>query len=437
MRPNSTNNDSNNNESSSSTIHGRIIIHDRNRVQSEVLPIYFNHASFASLRRQLSYFSFVRVGKSRQNDVMYTNDAVVDLCDILKLKRRTTATSSTTAVPPAPTSPWAAIATPTTMLVGHQGQVEESMLLTGSVKDSSQRKVRLHSLDLRDVLRQQQQQEQLQQQQQQQKEHLHHSNVSSAADVASAVLSGTLHAAKSNDNLDTTTAIARSSSSSKSISGGGSGVMIRVRAPVLPLCHRRSTPLTSSYADSSMSHSSDNEEVEEEGEEEDVSNNKSSSITGSNDDDEDVLQQHHHHAANHNTNMLRKNITNNSSSNNFKHRQHQQSSTTIVTKQNSIITHKDRTKKLDRLLSVNNIVPFIHLPSSKHSATNKSLSRSNKKRRKMSKKEEAATTTTEEEYVEMIVGGMSTLKEHNMTRRERAGSDAAINALLALGSHSM
>ena len=62
----------------------------------------------------------------------------------------------------------------------------------------------------------------------------------------------------------------------------------------------------------------------------------------------------------------------------------------------------------------------------------------------MSKKEEAATaataattTTTEEEYVEMIVGGMSTLKEHNMTRRERAGSDAAINALLALGSHSM
>jgi hypothetical protein len=112
----------------------------------------------------------------------------------------------------------------------------------------------------------------------------------------------------------------------------------------------------------------------------------------------------------------------------------------MVKKQNSIITHKDRTKKLDRLLSVNNIVPFIHLPSSKHSATNKSLSRSNKKRRKMSKKEEAATatTTTEEEYVEMIVGGMSTLKEHNnMTRRERAGSDAAINALLALGSHSM
>lgn len=416
----SVNNDSNNNEGTI-IIHGKIIIHDRNRVQSEVLPIYFNHASFASLRRQLSYFSFVRVGKNRhQSHVMYTNDAVVDLSDILKLKRRTTTATTTAFTAPvtAATSPRAAIATmtTTTLVEDYQGQVIADSRLTGrsnsktSVKDS-QRKVRLHSLDLRDVLRQQQQQQ----------EDLHHSNVSSAADVASAVLSGTLHAAKSNDNLDTTTA-ARGSKS-----GGGERVIRPMRAPVLPLCHRRSTPLTTSYADSSMSHSSDNE-VEEGGEEDISNNNKSSSITGSNDDDEEGLQQHYHAA----------NITTNNNCNNNKRRHHhheqqqqqqQQSSSSTTVKPNDIITRKVRTK-LDRLLSVNNIVPFIHLPSSHYSAANKILSRGNK-RRKMSKKEVA---TTEEEYVDC---GWCVNIEGKHDKEGMAGSDAAVNALLALGSHPL
>jgi hypothetical protein len=68
---------------------GQVIIHDRNRVQSEVLPFYFNHASFASFRRNLSYFSFVRLGKGRHSGaVTYVNDAVFELTDILLLKRR-------------------------------------------------------------------------------------------------------------------------------------------------------------------------------------------------------------------------------------------------------------------------------------------------------------------------------------------------------------
>ena len=350
---------------------------------------------------------------------MYTNDAVVDLSDILKLKRRTTTTTTTASTAPvtAATSPRAAIATTTTTLVeDYQGQVIADSRLTGrsnsktSVKDSQQ-KVRLHSLDLRDVLRQQPQQQ----------EHLHHSNVLSAADVASAVLSGTLHAAKSNDNLDTTTA-ARSSKS-----GEGERVIRPMRAPVLPLCHRRSTPLTTSYADSSMSHSSDNE-VDEGGEEDISNNNKSSSITGSNDDDEEGLQQHYHAA----------NITTNNNSNNNKRRHHhheqqqqqqqqqqQSSSTTVKPKPNDIITRKVRTK-LDRLLSVNNIVPFIHLPSSHYSAANKILSRGNK-RRKMTKKEVA---TTEE-------CGWCVNIEGKHDKEGTAGSDAAIKALLALGSHSL
>jgi len=67
---------------------GRIIVHDRVTVESKVLPRYFNHSSFASLRRQLNYFSFVRLGKGRQRESTYINEHVVDIDDILHLKRR-------------------------------------------------------------------------------------------------------------------------------------------------------------------------------------------------------------------------------------------------------------------------------------------------------------------------------------------------------------
>ena len=40
------------------------------------------------MRRQLNYFSFVRVGKGRQRESTYINEAVVELDDILQLKRR-------------------------------------------------------------------------------------------------------------------------------------------------------------------------------------------------------------------------------------------------------------------------------------------------------------------------------------------------------------
>lgn len=68
---------------------GRIVVHDRIHVEENVLPRYFNHSSFASLRRQLNYFNFVRVGKGRQRESTYVNDYVVVLDDILHLKRRT------------------------------------------------------------------------------------------------------------------------------------------------------------------------------------------------------------------------------------------------------------------------------------------------------------------------------------------------------------
>lgn len=74
----------------------RIVVHNRFLVENEVLPKYFNHSSFASLRRQLNYFDFTRIGRGRRNDVKatYQNPSVLILPDILKLKRKTNRTSS-------------------------------------------------------------------------------------------------------------------------------------------------------------------------------------------------------------------------------------------------------------------------------------------------------------------------------------------------------
>lgn len=76
------------NRSTGSRVLGRIIVHDRVQVEANVLPRYFNHSSFASLRRQLNYFNFVRLGKGRQRESVYVNENVIELDDILHLKRR-------------------------------------------------------------------------------------------------------------------------------------------------------------------------------------------------------------------------------------------------------------------------------------------------------------------------------------------------------------
>jgi len=67
---------------------GRIVVHDRRKVEASILPRYFNHSSFASLRRQLNYFSFTRMCKGRQRGATYCNEGVVVMDDILRLKRR-------------------------------------------------------------------------------------------------------------------------------------------------------------------------------------------------------------------------------------------------------------------------------------------------------------------------------------------------------------
>jgi len=73
---------------------GRIVVHDRIKVENEILPRYFNHSSFASLRRQLNYFSFTRIGKGRQKGATYCNEGVIAIEDILRLRRRSTSVSN-------------------------------------------------------------------------------------------------------------------------------------------------------------------------------------------------------------------------------------------------------------------------------------------------------------------------------------------------------
>lgn len=78
------------------------MVHDRAKVESEILPRYFNHASFASLRRQLNYFAFTRVGKGKQKGATYSNDKVIELMDILSLKRRVVGSTPSPSVPVIP-----------------------------------------------------------------------------------------------------------------------------------------------------------------------------------------------------------------------------------------------------------------------------------------------------------------------------------------------
>jgi len=73
---------------------GRIVVRDRIELAAKVLPKYFNHKSFAHFRRQLNYFYFARLGKGRQRESTYLNESVVDLNDILQLKRRPVNSSS-------------------------------------------------------------------------------------------------------------------------------------------------------------------------------------------------------------------------------------------------------------------------------------------------------------------------------------------------------
>eukprot|EP00581_Thalassiosira_minuscula_P009264 CAMPEP_0183708246 /NCGR_PEP_ID=MMETSP0737-20130205/4613_1 /TAXON_ID=385413 /ORGANISM="Thalassiosira miniscula, Strain CCMP1093" /LENGTH=358 /DNA_ID=CAMNT_0025936087 /DNA_START=77 /DNA_END=1153 /DNA_ORIENTATION=- len=297
------------------TINSRIIVHDRNRVQSEVLPIYFNHASFASLRRQLSYFSFVRVGKSRQCGVSYTNDLVVDLQDILRLKRRTSG--------------------------GGQAR--------GAVKQSQQK-------DQTPI-------------QQQQEQHL----VKTSADVvASAVLSGTLRAAKTNYDLD-------DSNSRNAKEGARFSSMSNMDSSTTP-----QSSISNSFSQSGLSSSSSDNVSESK-----ISERNSGNGNG---DPKSIKPQA------------------------------QKRRRALVVKHP--IAKKDLARS-DRLLLMNNIVPFIHLPD------RLTFGRSRKKEGSPTAIAAGCGGGTTHAVRETAVQ-----KDSKLKGRDRATSFGAASALLAMGSDS-
>jgi len=320
--------------SSNKIIHGKIIIHDRSRVQAEVLPAYFSHASFASLRRQLSYFSFVRVGKSRQSGVTYTNEAVVELSDILRLKRRTSGGAS--------------------------------KQQAGDAFAKQQQRMRQNA-------QQPQQFPPLQLQEQQRTTTL-------ADDVASAVLSGTIHANKTNQNLDI--------NSTSTTNEGSDQAMFN---PPNRSSNSNGTA-QSSLSESTASSNSSSDAVSDNGKGGVVDNNYKSGTYNSKNP------------------KLKQMFKRKGSSSIAKHP----------------IPRKDRAR-LDKLLSHNNIVPFIHLPS-RHTM------------RPRAKREESTVQSTvtgrrsNGERTNNHQGSVFQRENAPEAGRERSTSDCAINALLALGS---
>ncbi|KAG7356727.1 HSF-type DNA-binding protein [Nitzschia inconspicua] len=107
---------------------GKIVVHDRIKVEADVLPKYFNHSSFASLRRQLNYFSFARQGKGRQKCATYSNDQVVELEDILRLRRR-----------PAPATSGGETPTPTALATMDEGSDGDGLQTPSSSVASKKR----------------------------------------------------------------------------------------------------------------------------------------------------------------------------------------------------------------------------------------------------------------------------------------------------------
>jgi len=320
------------------TVHGKIIVHDRNRVQSEVLPVYFNHASFASLRRQLSYFSFVRVGKSRQSDAAYVNRSVVELSDILRLKRR-----------------------PGLRRASSAGVMQGQSTDPRSIPAVTSRPQKSETMDQRED---------------QPRQHLRHmSNIS--VDVASAVLSGTLHAVKTNHDLD--------------VNNGGGGTTTAMTKSDSP-GQRRST--ATSFADSSMSQSSDNDVSK------DAASNKDCGVNDYDDRPEEKTTEKKSKA--------------------YNERRHRQR-TAPSSMAKHTVPRKDRAR-FQRMLSVNAIVPFIHLPAGHGS-----------------RRKKKSMVVIHDPICGGGGGGCtgmddSAAKENMTLMIDRATSDAAINALLALGS---
>ena len=372
-------------------IHGKIVVHDRNRVQAEVLPVYFNHASFASLRRQLSYFSFVRVGKSRQSGVTYTNEAVIDLVDILRLKRRTVGQAG-----------------------GAAARQQQQQAQKRHAKNHHQDETTI-SKDQADKQEEEQQvpQEDLQEEQRQAQIV---TTASLSADVASAVLNGTLHAAKTNHNLD----ISNSTTTSNNISAEGAAAAADSSAPTTAVGARSTGHTTGSTTQSSISQS--------------IYQTSSSSSSAGGDK-----------SGSSSSKKEKKNndiISGKKKCKSFKRNKTAGGGSGRMAMDKQSIPRKQRAR-YNRLLRQNNIVPFIHLPpghsisapvpprKEEGSSSCSSLNNNNNNNVRLLRAAGQKENTSNDNKCAGITATAST----TLDARDVPTSDGAINALLALGGN--
>lgn len=77
---------------------GKIEVHNPHKLESDVLNKYFRHSKYASFQRQLNYFGFRKLaGKGKMAPCSYVNElATTDLRSLLKMKRKTSATTKET-----------------------------------------------------------------------------------------------------------------------------------------------------------------------------------------------------------------------------------------------------------------------------------------------------------------------------------------------------
>lgn len=280
------------------------------------------------------------MGKGRQGGVTYVNEDVMVLSDILRLKRRTAQSGG--------------------------GGAAAKGAAAGEEKSVEQQQP---------------------------------SQSASLEDVASAVLKGTLHAVKTNQYLDNTTAVAAAAASTSATH------------------HHGPSNITSSSVCRTTNSSSSSDNAES---------------TGNNN----------------NGNTDNKDIPRNISPSKLPFKSSGSKRPLSQNKTGSVAISRKDCPRLHRLLYVNNVVPFIHLPSKmKRSKSNEenedgSITDGNakvvaaappsKKARRGSKQEENTAGTPKSKQHQQRRQHQEELFQH-CAARERTTSESAISALLALG----
>jgi hypothetical protein len=75
---------------------GKIVVHNRTKLENDILLKYFRASKYISFQRSMNNYGFRRLGIKGSEDCSYINDALTqDLCSLLTLKVRNFISSPT------------------------------------------------------------------------------------------------------------------------------------------------------------------------------------------------------------------------------------------------------------------------------------------------------------------------------------------------------